>query len=89
MSESEFSVESVLGYDTGKALVSIQLKDTKMLVDAEKAVEMSNMLLECAHAAENDRILFEALTGKDVQLEVPQAAVIIRAMRAKRAEGFK
>lgn len=87
MTEEGFFVESILGMDTGKALVRIQYPVQKFDVTVEshevRAVAMS--LLQAAEAADMDKMVFEFLTEK-VSTPVDAAAGMIRELRAMRAQ---
>lgn len=82
--EFVFGVESVLGMDTGKALVKVSFGDQTWVIETEKAIEMSYMLIECAHAAESDLILFNTVTDPPMGMDVASAAQLIKLVRDKR-----
>lgn len=79
-----FSVESVIGYDTGKPLVKVTWNGDDHLIDADKAIEISYMLLECAHASESDLNIFNALTNSGC--DVATTANIIKLIRHERGK---
>lgn len=85
MNEVEnFAVESVLGYDTGKPLVKVSWSGVEHLIDTDKAIEISYMLLECAHASESDLSIFNALTNSGC--DVTTTANLIKLIRHERAK---
>lgn len=84
MSEQEFFCETILGMDTGKALVKVTFMGQEMMVESDQAKEMANVLLETAHASEMDRALFRFLT-EEQGMAVNLAAVMIRGLREFRS----
>ncbi len=77
---SEFFVESILGLDTGKALVVVTLNKEEITCEVEEARKMAMMLLEAAMASEQDKMLFEYLTEQG-RLTVQSVAVMLQELR--------
>lgn len=87
MSDSEgFFVESILGADTGKALVRVVYGGTDCMWEADTARMVALSLLDAASCAESDKAIFEYLTEAG-QIPVAQVATMIVELRKFRNIG--
>ena len=85
MKDCNVIVRSILGMNTGKALVELQMPSQNTTIEAADARNIGMQLIEAAEAAEHDRIVFEMLT-EEVGSTVESAAAFIQDLRKRRSE---
>lgn len=81
----EWFVSSILGMDTGRALVKLETPKGSFMMSAREASNLASLLNEAAEASRQDFMLFRFLT-EDMSLSVNQAGRAIEALREYRAK---
>ena len=80
-----FHVASGYGGNTRQPFVEVQLGEYTTQMSPEKAIELALNMLEAAESAWSDAFITEFME-RDVGLELPQAAQVLRRYREWRAK---